>query len=54
MSSDESTYRKVGKIGGMGYKCPCCGPRRRYKKSFRRLVRARLKEMYRKREKYER
>ena len=46
MNTDEKLVNPAG-IGG--YKCPCCGPRVRERKKWRRLIRRRLKALHRKR-----
>ena len=46
MHTDE---KLVNRVGPGGYKCPCCGPKVKERKKWRRLIRHRLKMIHRRR-----
>ena len=35
----KATYRRIGGLGPGGYHCSCCGPKKKDRPKFRRLVR---------------
>jgi hypothetical protein len=42
-TTNKATYRRFGNVGVGGYHCPCCGPQKKDRQVFRRLVRRILK-----------
>ncbi len=41
-------FKKACEVGGGGWKCPCCGPKRKHRPAARKAARSRLARKWKK------